>query len=371
MADTHDFTEIPVLNLALADDPSTRPKLLAQLHQALTQVGFLYITNHGVPDSVISDLTSLLPRRFALPQEEKDEIAIINSPHFLGYSGTGTETTAGNPDRREQFEFATELEPTWSKTNGLPLYERLYGPNQWPSNPIFRPHVLRYLDTITTLSLKFLDLATESLSLPPGSLHTFLSKQHRLKLIHYPSPSTNSSTNNIQGVGPHKDSSGWLTFLLQATPPHIKGLQALNRSGEWIDIPNKPGTLVVNIGQAFEVITHGKCKATVHRVVMDGEAAMKEARYSVAFFQGVRGDLTKDEAVGAFRGHFNGDITGNEGGKGGKPDGTEAEEVDSPFLRGKYETWGESQLRTKIRSHRDVGRRWYGDVVDKYLEDDV
>lgn len=160
-------------------------------------------------------------------------------------------------------------------------------------------------------------------------------------------------------MGPHKDSSGWWTFLLQASPPDIKGLQALNKRGEWIDVPVVPGTFVVNIGQAFEVVTNGMCKATTHRVLMSGESE----RFSVPFFQGVRRDLTKEEAVGTLKAHF------SEGGKGVE-ESVEGTEVDSAFLRGKYDTWGESQLRTKIRSHRDVGKKFYADVFAKYVNDD-
>jgi hypothetical protein len=36
--------------------------------------------------------------------------------------------------------------------------------------------------------------------------------QHRIKLLKYPPV---DSEDNDQGVGPHKDSSGWLTFLYQ------------------------------------------------------------------------------------------------------------------------------------------------------------
>jgi isopenicillin N synthase-like dioxygenase len=182
----------------------------------------------------------------------------------------------------------------------------------------------------------------------------FLSEQHRLKLVHYPAVSSSSSlSDSRQGVGPHKDSSGWWTFLLQASPPHIKGLQALNREGQWIDVPNVPGTFVVNIGQAFEVVTNGVCKATIHRVLSG-----QDERFSIPFFQGVRGDLTKQEAVDTLAEYFQ-----------PRRQRSLEEDIDSPFLKGKYNTWGESQLRTKIRSHRDVGRKFYADVYEKYIND--
>ncbi|KAK2682254.1 Epoxide hydrolase-like [Fusarium oxysporum f. sp. vasinfectum] len=40
-------------------------------------------------------------------------------------------------------------------------------------------------------------------------------------------------------------------------PPQVNGLQVLNKSGSWIDVPAIPDTFVVNIGQAFEVVTNG------------------------------------------------------------------------------------------------------------------
>lgn len=122
-ASTPDFTEIPRIDLSLPD----RTQLLRNLRYALTEVGFLYIENHDVPSSVISNVQNALPHLFALPAESKAEVALANSPHFLGYSGDGSETTAGKVDRREQFEYATELSATWKE--GLPFYERLRGPN--------------------------------------------------------------------------------------------------------------------------------------------------------------------------------------------------------------------------------------------------
>ncbi|OKL58797.1 hypothetical protein UA08_05862 [Talaromyces atroroseus] len=330
--------------------------LLNKLYHALTSVGFLYITNHDVPSAVISDLVDALPKLFSpliLTEKTKEEIALHNSPHFLGYSSVGAETTAGRIDRREQVEYATELDETWTAENGLPLYERLKGPNQWPSEyPELRPVVERYLSELTALSERFLKLVAEALTLPQEVFSQFLSEQHRLKLVHYP-VSSSAGDKEEQGVGPHKDSSGWWTFLLQASPPSVKGLQALNREGRWIDVPNIPGTFVVNIGQAFEVVTNGMCKATVHRVVIPSG-------------QGVRGNLTKEEAVGRLREHF-WKLRQEQKTQESNEQGAD---IDSPFLKGKYDTWGESQLRIKIRSHRDVGRKFYGDVYEKYLNDD-
>ncbi|KAM7187500.1 hypothetical protein V8F20_010949 [Naviculisporaceae sp. PSN 640] len=372
------FTSIPILDLSFASTPQTKPDLLSQLQHALTNIGFLYIMNHSVPEHIISDLVSVLPALFSLSEETKfTDLGLINSPHFLGYSAVGSETTAGRRDSREQFEFATELpvHPGFGighdGPRNVPLYERLKGPNQWPDEKSnitltgFRDVVERYTAEMTSLGERFLKLVAEALYLPEETLFAFLSEQHRLKLVRYP-PAGSQTTNigqeqkeYIQGVGPHKDSSGWWTFLLQASPPQVKGLQVLNKAGQWIDVPVIKGTFVVNIGQAFEVVTHGVCKATTHRVMLS--TLQKEERFSVPFFQGVTGSLTKQEATATLKAHFEswGDEQGGEA--------IEGREIDSAFLKGGYETWGESQLRTKIRSHRDVGKRWYPEIYEQYV----
>ncbi|KAF4981391.1 hypothetical protein FZEAL_2821 [Fusarium zealandicum] len=347
-----DFTELPVLDLSLGDDAATLPALLSSLRIVLTDIGFLYISNHGVPSSVIDDLVQILPALFALPGEAKRSIALENSPHFLGYSGTGTETTAGKLDQREQVELATELAKA---PDDAPLYEGLRGPNQWPSElPALRPAVERYIDELTKLGEKFLGLVAQALELPDDTFLPYLSDQHRLKLVHY--PASDGGQDTAQGVGPHKDSSGWWTFLLQASP-QVQGLQVLNRAGDWIEAPAIPGTFVVNIGQAFEVVTNGVCKATTHRVLSSASE-----RFSVPYFQGVRRSLTRREALDLLAGHF------SSLGKAGDESG-QARSVDAAFATGKYDTWGETQLRTKIRSHRENGRKFYPGVYEMYVSD--
>jgi isopenicillin N synthase-like dioxygenase len=123
-----DFTSIPVIDLAKADISDARIKLLTDLRHAVTNVGFLYVKNHGVSNIVVESLVNALPLLFSLSEQEKEYVALKKSPHFLGYSGTGSETTAGKIDQREQFEFATELVDDWEQ--GQPLAERLKGPNQ-------------------------------------------------------------------------------------------------------------------------------------------------------------------------------------------------------------------------------------------------
>ena len=356
---------VPILDLSHAESASIRPQFLADLRSALLDIGFLYISNHGVPATTVSNLVDVLPSLFELSEKDKNDIALVNSPHFVGYHAFGNEITAGQTDQKEVFDFATELPDAYGKDASQPPYTCLYGPNQWPSRPArIRSIVEKYMDALTKLSIAFVPLLAEALDLPPDTFQPFISHQHRMKLIHYRSSqdaSASSSTNSTQGVGPHKDSSGWLTFLLQAThDPSIQGLQVLTKSGSWIEVPPIPNTFVVNVGQPFEVVTNGICKATTHRVIFPNN--WTGDRYSVPFFQGVRLDLTREECKELWA-HFDPERWKTEESEEGK-------RIDSAFLKGKYDTWGESLLRTKIRSHRAVGRKWYPEICEKYFNED-
>lgn len=135
---------LPVLDLSKADDPEHKQELLEQLHDALFNIGFLYIKNHGVSPQTISNLASLLPVLFDQPIEARASLSKKNSPHFLGYSGFAEEVTLGEKDLREQFDFATELpvifDPSAVTTKGKrdfsKHYWRLRGPNQWPNEDL-------------------------------------------------------------------------------------------------------------------------------------------------------------------------------------------------------------------------------------------
>ena len=396
---------IPVLNLSDAADLTQKPRLLRQLRSALFDVGFLYITNHGVPKSTLSDLTDLMPALFDLPAEEKVSLRKLNSPHFLGYNGFAEETTLGKSDLREQFDFATELPVVYTKikstnqscmanggnrTKGVEhtapdeserdfskLYWRLRGPNQFPTEaslPGFRKAFKEYHDAVQDLSYRFVHLIEEAFGIPAGTfdlffgrsgpkgmanglgnMRTFLPPQHRIKLLRY--PPTSEKESGGQGVGAHKDSSGWLTFLYQVG--NEPGLEVLSSSGEWLPVRPMEDSFVVNFGNAFDAATEGAVKATIHRVIAPGPDS--NVRYSIPFFQGLPLDMTVSEV----RSYIPKEVRAMRKQSGQISDGI------SSFLDPRWDSLGESQLRKWIRSHPDVGLKWYGqDVVDYYTAPD-
>ena len=65
------FTEIPVLDLSRAEDPATKPAFLADLRRALMEVGFMYISNVGVPPGLFDRVVEQGKAFFDIPLEEK------------------------------------------------------------------------------------------------------------------------------------------------------------------------------------------------------------------------------------------------------------------------------------------------------------
>jgi len=65
------FTSIPILDLAAAQDPATKPQFLKELRHALMEVGFLYLKNVGIPDELFQKIIELGKSFFDIPEEEK------------------------------------------------------------------------------------------------------------------------------------------------------------------------------------------------------------------------------------------------------------------------------------------------------------
>ncbi|KAI1465485.1 Clavaminate synthase-like protein [Daldinia caldariorum] len=356
------FTSIPILDLALSRDPQTKPKFLAELRHALMEVGFLYIKNVGIPDHLWQQVISEGKAFFDIPKEEKLKIEMKNAPSFLGYSQLSAEITAGKIDHREQIDLSTE-HPL--PKPDAPLYENLLAPNQWPSPevmPNFRAVYTDYMTRMGRISIEFTSLIAEAIELPSDAFNRYFDsdQQHKLKIVKYPDISELGLADNVQGqgVGPHKDSM-LTSYLLQAS--NHKGLQVQNMQGQWIDCPSIDGTLVIAIGQGLEALTQGVCASTTHRVL--SPEAGKGARFSIPFFQGVRASTTFEELESIGVGQVP-EAAKEQRRKVLEANGGRFDDVEFTFRKGGVATTlGEATLRNRVKSHPDVGERWYPDIL--------
>lgn len=286
-----------------------------------------------------------------------------NAKSFLGYSRLSAEVTAGAIDHREQIDLSTE-HPVPRPDD--PLYYNLLAPNQWPSPsvlPGFRETFTDYMNRMGAISIEFTSLIAEAIGLPRDAFNKYFDRdqQHKLKIVKYPDLQELGYGEGAQGqgVGPHKDSM-LSSYLLQASPH--RGLQVQNMRGEWVDCPPIDGTLVVAIGQGLEALTQGVCVSTTHRVL--SPPAGQGARFSIPFFQGVRGDAEFEDLEKVGVGSVPEEIKAQRRAVLERNGGTRLDDVEFTFRTGgKARTLGEATLRNRVKSHPDVGERWYPDIL--------
>ncbi|KAJ8440802.1 hypothetical protein Cgig2_000690 [Carnegiea gigantea] len=143
-----------------------------------------------------------------------------------------------------------------------------------PSNTIefFRATVGPFVIALRDLGSRILGLISKGLGLESKYFAKELSEDCTLTINHYP-PCPNPSLS--LGINKHTDPS-LITILLTGEVP---GLQAL-MDGQWMGVETLPNALLVIIGNQLEVVSNGKLKSGIHRVVTNA----KEARSSAAFF---------------------------------------------------------------------------------------
>lgn len=301
-----------------------------------------------------------------------------NAPSFLGYSRLSAEITAGATDHREQIDLSTEHPVPGPDA---PRHHHLLAPNQWPSAaalPGFRPAFTEYMRRMGAVSLRFTSLIAEAIELPPDAFDKYFDgagggqQQHKLKVVKYPDvgelgPGLGldpGAAPSRQGVGPHKDSM-LTSYLLQASPH--RGLQVQNIRGEWIDAPPVAGTLVVAIGQGMEALTQGVCTSTTHRVL--SPPAGEGPRFSIPFFQGVRGDAEFEDLETVGVGQVP-EAVKEQRRRVLEANGGRLDDVEFTFRGGGVaKTLGEATLRNRVKSHPDVGERWYPDILAQIREE--
>jgi len=290
-------TALPVVDLR--DDPAV---LRERLRTVANEVGFFYLTGHGVSEHLTDRLLSQARRLFALPDADKDAIAMRNSPHFRGYIRLGGELTGGVVDWREQIDIGPQRAPIGGP--GKPDYLWLQGPNQWPTALPELPAVVAEWDAAlaevgrTLLRHWAISLGSQADVFDAAFAGT---PATLIKIVRYPAQADTpqgikASEATGSGVGAHRD-AGVLTLLL--AEPGSSGLQVRapdgaseatgneagaseatgNEAEEWIDVDPVPGAFIVNIGEMLEVASGGYLRATEHRVRLSARE-----RISVPYF---------------------------------------------------------------------------------------
>jgi isopenicillin N synthase-like dioxygenase len=271
---------IPVIDLGpyLADVSGAIDRTAGELRYALTEIGFYFIINHGVPSPQIREVFRQAARFHAQPLAKKLEIKLDR--HNVGYLPmqgdtlrTSTVATVTKANLNEAFFVARELA---SDHPDVLADRRFRSANRWPSAlPGFREIIVDYCGAMERLVQRLVRLYARALDLPAGYFdQPFKEPQYKLRMTHYP-PQADRPEDEF-GIAPHTDTS----FLTLLAPNDVPGLSIRTQSGKWIEAPASPGAYVVNGGQMLQRWTNDCFLATPHRAVnrSGGE------RYALAFF---------------------------------------------------------------------------------------
>ncbi|MEC7523356.1 MAG: 2-oxoglutarate and iron-dependent oxygenase domain-containing protein [Myxococcota bacterium] len=263
---------IPVVSLA--DGERDPERFEAQLGNALRDLGFVAVEDHGIPQRVFDDVYADFARFFALEEAAKRRYERPDEGRARGYTSFGVEHAKDRavPDLKEFFHVGREADPDHPRRKGLMA-------NQWPEQiPGLRAHTLALFEALDRVAARLLAAVGGHLGVERDRLPDLARDGNSvLRVIHYPVCDGFDAPGAMRAAE-HEDIN--LMTLLPPSPQ--SGLELLTRDGEWLPIHAIEGQIIVDTGDMMSRITNGALPATTHRVVNpDGEP---EARYSMPFF---------------------------------------------------------------------------------------
>ena len=261
---------IPVVDLSSSDVGN-------EFQTAYADVGFAYLTGHGIAAELIEGVFAASAAFHALPVGEK--LAIELDRHHRGYipiasSTDRTSTLAEVTKPNQSASFMMMREDSADSTVVAGTY--LAGPNQWPDLPGFRRPVEAYHEAMSVLGRRIIGVVSHLLGDTDRVMaRAFDTPTTWLRLLHYP-PVPAVEADDLYGSAPHRD-FGCITILAQ---DEVGGLQVADRDGSWIDVPPRQGAFVMNVGDMLHRWSNGRLLSTPHRVIN----RTGRERYSVPFF---------------------------------------------------------------------------------------
>ncbi|KAL0946027.1 hypothetical protein HGRIS_012304 [Hohenbuehelia grisea] len=269
-----DYADLTVIDLNETATPEGRAALAAKARDAMTNVGFFYVVNHGyTPDQVVrvSDIADVAFARVG--EDEKAQ-----------YAGTMKVTGSYQGYKLRQY---------WHIANGVHDQLEHYNVNrdvEKRQHPLalrpFLPEIAAFArHNHENVLFPILRLLALGLELPEETLvnmHQFddIGESYVRFMKYYPrSEDEEAQTNNVWLKG-HTD-FGSITILWSQP---VSALQILTREGTWKWIRHIDNALVINAGDALEFLSGGYYRATIHRVVQPPPDQRQYTRLGAFYF---------------------------------------------------------------------------------------
>ncbi|TVY38836.1 2-oxoglutarate-dependent dioxygenase, partial [Lachnellula subtilissima] len=281
---------IPTIDISpYLRDPSSAAsgEVVEMVRDACVGTGFFQITGHGIPTKIQEAVFAGSKAFFEMDVEEKKK---LDRSVSVGASNRGYEVIGGQglqegmlPDLKEGFYIGHEIPATDPR---VLAHAFLVGPNLWPPLPraVFQDPMTAYFAAMYSLSLRVMELVAATLPYGKDVFKGFVGPEAvaSVRLLHYPPGKEEGEGEGQLGAGAHTD-FGAVTLLLQ---DGVGGLQVWDNGhghggkGAWVDVQPARDAYVVNVGDMLQMLTEGRYKSGLHRVVNRSG----RDRYSVPFF---------------------------------------------------------------------------------------
>lgn len=283
------MSSFPIFELSRfeAADATEKKALGEQVDRICRETGFLAISGHGVPQDVINAAWQAGYDFFDLPPEEKQKSRAPYPGYPYGYLAPELEALAKSrgeetpPDLKESFNGGPLATP--EGLNDPAALSFCYAETIWPSRPAgFRDAWTAYYRAMEDLAARIMRVFAVALRLPEDAFEPTIDKPiSAMRAVNYPEQAVAPKPGQLR-AGAHTD-YGSLTILLPQAGS--RGLQIVDPSGTWVDVPPVPGAFIINIGDLMQRWTNDRWVSTLHRVVNPPEGPEAAARrQSFAFF---------------------------------------------------------------------------------------
>ena len=275
---------IPVVDLSkfTAGNETERQAFINELGTAFHEIGFVGVTNHGIPKALIDRFYSEAKAFFALPVAQKQQYEIAGLAGQRGYTSFGKEHAKQSEvaDLKEFYQIGQEV----SDNHPLKSF--------YPNNVHVR-EAPQFVQTGIELYQQFEEkgaalLRAIAIHLDLGETYfdNKIAKGNSiLRAIHYP-PIRKEPESAIRAEQ-HEDIN-LITLLVGAS---AGGLQLLNMEGEWLNIMPEEDEIVINVGDMLQRLTNDYLKSTTHRVVNPPREEWHLPRLSIPFFLHPKSDM--------------------------------------------------------------------------------
>ena len=247
------------------------PKTIEDLTGALSSHGFFTITDHGVPEQLLTDGYTKSKQFFNLPFDQKNQYAHPEMAGARGYTPFGKETALGEtvPDLKEFWHHGPQVNESFDS--------RIASNITVNEIPDFNKEFDKLFLALNDLGMQVLKAIALILDKDQNFFTPWVQKGNSvLRLIHY--PPVEDKSNSLRARA-HEDIN-LITLLVGAEE---SGLEVQNSKGEWIPIEAESKSIVCNIGDMMQLVTRNRLKSTTHRVV-DYNSLQPKSRYSMPFF---------------------------------------------------------------------------------------